>query len=90
MSGLFYAEGLGIYIARSYLLFCVVASFDFFFFCTCSYRLQIILNLSICHIDKILIGISIPGQFGPGSNSSERILHTSQISKNGDSPSDAV
>ena len=43
---------------------------------------------SIWPIHRTLSGASTPGQSGPGSNSNEEVLHVSQISKAGASPSD--
>ena len=43
---------------------------------------------SIWPIDKTLSGATNPGQSEPGSNGNEGVLHISQISKSGASPSD--
>ena len=48
------------------------------------------LNSSIWSIDGTLIDITTPGQSGPGSNDSERVLHIPQSSRTGTSPSDGL
>ena len=55
-----------------------------------SYSIQIICKDSISLIDRTLTGTITLGLSGPGSNGNEKVLYTLQISRTGDSPSDAV
>ena len=61
-----------------------------FFFCTWSYRIQIILNRSIGHTEGTLTGAATPGLSGPDINSNERVLYTPWSIRTGTSPLDAV
>ena len=54
-------------------------------FCIQSYRIRIFLNTDGTLKDSIT-----PGQSGIESNDNKEVLHTSQISRIGASPSDAV
>ena len=47
-------------------------------------------NSSIWPIDKTLTGATIPGQSVPGNSGDEGVLHITQSSKAGTSPSDSL
>ena len=55
-----------------------------------SNQIQIVSYLNYLPHRGALIGTTIPGQSGPGSNDDEGVLHTPQISRNGASQSDAI
>ena len=59
-----------------------------------SYNLKLVICLhTVCSIwamDKTLSGATTPDQSVPGNKSNEGLLHISQISKAGDSPSDCL
>ena len=55
-----------------------------------SIPIKIIFSRSIRPTDGILIGITTPGESGPVNIGNKGVLHTSQISKTGALPSNAV
>ena len=64
--------------------------FFFFFFAHVQSNKKYFLSRSIWSIDGTLTGIAIPGQSGHGSDSHEKLLHTTQTSKTGILASDTV
>ena len=65
-----------------YIFFCIVVSWNVYFFAHDPIEYECFLNRSFWSIDRILTHTTTLSQSGPGSNGNKGVPHTPQISKN--------